>query len=287
MSCSADLGLGRVKINEAMEAATSSCASISRSTSIGSPDSARSDPPAAFEEACTGDSLLDKVVSLLDDDDTYEGDDVMDNSIPAPPGLSQPPCSRGPQLLATNPSALAQSLPPWGGGIAGVSFHLQRVSRGFAAACTRPGPPPPPTQWAPTILPTKAVPPPPSLSSANALAPPMPPPQEEAPKIWPQKVEVPPPPAVPATLTTFMESTSLPRTPKVTFASDASADCPTIGSASHYSGDCKPCAFFYTKGCQNARNCSFCHLCDAGEKKRRLKEKKQQVRVIKAVESLL
>lgn len=55
---------------------------------------------------------------------------------------------------------------------------------------------------------------------------------------------------------------------------------PTVGSALHRFGTCKPCAFLFTKGCVNAAQCPFCHLCDAGEKKRRQKEKKDQRRDI-------
>jgi len=51
-----------------------------------------------------------------------------------------------------------------------------------------------------------------------------------------------------------------------------SAECPTVGSQGHRFGACKPCAFMYTKGCGNGVNCSFCHLCEPGEKKRRAKE---------------
>mmetsp|Transcript_110582 Transcript_110582/g.276968 ORF Transcript_110582/g.276968 Transcript_110582/m.276968 type:complete len:339 (-) Transcript_110582:67-1083(-) len=57
-----------------------------------------------------------------------------------------------------------------------------------------------------------------------------------------------------------------------------SPDKPTLGSANHRFGNCKPCAFLYTKGCMNGVGCPFCHLCDAGEKKRRQKEKKDQKR---------
>mmetsp|Transcript_95654 Transcript_95654/g.274647 ORF Transcript_95654/g.274647 Transcript_95654/m.274647 type:complete len:368 (+) Transcript_95654:66-1169(+) len=53
---------------------------------------------------------------------------------------------------------------------------------------------------------------------------------------------------------------------------------PTMGSTTHRGGNCKPCAFLYTKGCMNGTECPFCHLCDAGEKKRRQKEKKEQKR---------
>lgn len=47
----------------------------------------------------------------------------------------------------------------------------------------------------------------------------------------------------------------------------------SAGSALHALGQCKPCAFFTTKGCGNGLQCPFCHLCDPGEKKRRRKEK--------------
>jgi hypothetical protein len=57
-----------------------------------------------------------------------------------------------------------------------------------------------------------------------------------------------------------------------------SADMPTVGSAGHCLGTCKPCAFYRSKGCQNGVNCSFCHLCEAGEKRRRQKELNHRLR---------
>jgi len=54
-------------------------------------------------------------------------------------------------------------------------------------------------------------------------------------------------------------------------------DLHTLGSAEHFIGTCKPCAFFYTKGCASGAQCVFCHLCPAGEKKRRQKDKRQYV----------
>jgi len=48
---------------------------------------------------------------------------------------------------------------------------------------------------------------------------------------------------------------------------------PTIGSAGHFTGHCKPCAFVGTKGCTSGYECTFCHLCAPGEKKRRKREK--------------
>lgn len=46
-------------------------------------------------------------------------------------------------------------------------------------------------------------------------------------------------------------------------------DLSSVGSLHHRTGRCKPCAFFHTKGCQNDRDCLFCHLCPPGEKQRR------------------
>lgn len=53
---------------------------------------------------------------------------------------------------------------------------------------------------------------------------------------------------------------------------------PTKGSAKHHLGSCKPCAFVYKTGCNSGYDCEFCHLCKPGEKKRRKKERKQQMR---------
>jgi len=52
-----------------------------------------------------------------------------------------------------------------------------------------------------------------------------------------------------------------------------SRELPTVGSAGHHVGGCKPCAFAHTKGCENGVNCNFCHLCEPGEKKRRQKRR--------------
>jgi len=49
----------------------------------------------------------------------------------------------------------------------------------------------------------------------------------------------------------------------------ASQDLPSVGSALHGSGRCKPCAFIFKKGCMNGVECEYCHLCEPGEKKKR------------------
>lgn len=58
---------------------------------------------------------------------------------------------------------------------------------------------------------------------------------------------------------------------------------PTVGSKLHRFGTCKPCAFFHTKGCGNGLQCVFCHLCPAGEKKRRQKSKLNGDREIRSM----
>ncbi|CAJ1341422.1 unnamed protein product, partial [Effrenium voratum] len=45
----------------------------------------------------------------------------------------------------------------------------------------------------------------------------------------------------------------------------------SMGAAGHEVRQCRPCAFFHTKGCSSGRDCEFCHLCPKGEKQRRQK----------------
>lgn len=56
-----------------------------------------------------------------------------------------------------------------------------------------------------------------------------------------------------------------------------SPELPTVGSAAHYCGNCKPCAHVEMKQCKNGINCSFCHLCPPGELKRRQKAKRSSM----------
>jgi len=53
---------------------------------------------------------------------------------------------------------------------------------------------------------------------------------------------------------------------------------PSKGSARHYNGTCRPCAWLHRSdgsGCRNAEACLYCHLCPNGELKRRKKAKMQ------------
>jgi len=57
-------------------------------------------------------------------------------------------------------------------------------------------------------------------------------------------------------------------------AAPGSEEMPSVGSAGHATGRCKPCAFFHkAEGCANGLTCQFCHLCQPDEKQRRRKEK--------------
>lgn len=53
-----------------------------------------------------------------------------------------------------------------------------------------------------------------------------------------------------------------------------SEELPSVGSLGHHIRRCKPCAFMTRQGCTSGEQCKFCHLCGAGEKKRRRKEKR-------------
>jgi hypothetical protein len=53
---------------------------------------------------------------------------------------------------------------------------------------------------------------------------------------------------------------------------------PSVGSAKHEYGTCKPCAFLHTKGCASGFDCEFCHMCEAGAVKQRKKQKLDQRR---------
>jgi len=49
---------------------------------------------------------------------------------------------------------------------------------------------------------------------------------------------------------------------------------PSVGSAFHATGACKPCAWFWKPGgCRNARECRHCHLCPEGEVRARKRTK--------------
>lgn len=94
----------------------------------------------------------------------------------------------------------------------------------------------------------------------------------QAPMVPPASFDVPQQPMV-LDLQAALDSAAPSQQPAVT-AELGSLECPTIGSQGHWYGTCRPCAFLYTKGCGNGVSCEFCHLCDAGEKKRRQRDKR-------------
>jgi len=68
-------------------------------------------------------------------------------------------------------------------------------------------------------------------------------------------------------------------TPIVEAPALGSPELPTLGSADHRSGTCRPCAHAYSsRGCNNGTQCPFCHLCPPGELKRQQKAKRQAQR---------
>eukprot|EP00439_Symbiodinium_sp_Y106_P000724 s5128_g1.t1 len=93
-----------------------------------------------------------------------------------------------------------------------------------------------------------------SLSIPHVSSPPVAPPELEAPGF--KEVSAPPPP---------LQEPSLPLEHK--------DHMPSVGSVGHAEGTCRPCAFVFKKGCDSGSQCTFCHLCPPGEKKRRMKEK--------------
>lgn len=55
---------------------------------------------------------------------------------------------------------------------------------------------------------------------------------------------------------------------------------PNQGLFLHQRGMCKPCAWFWKQsGCQNGRDCAYCHLCTEGELKARKKSKHTAMRL--------
>lgn len=57
---------------------------------------------------------------------------------------------------------------------------------------------------------------------------------------------------------------------------------PSRGAADHGTGNCKPCAWFHhAEGCRHGTDCEFCHMCPAGEIKKRKKDKQKILRSLK------
>eukprot|EP00931_Biecheleriopsis_adriatica_P000625 TRINITY_DN100700_c0_g1_i1.p1 TRINITY_DN100700_c0_g1~~TRINITY_DN100700_c0_g1_i1.p1 ORF type:complete len:530 (-),score=108.79 TRINITY_DN100700_c0_g1_i1:143-1651(-) len=214
---------------------------------------------------------------------------VSSGSLPMPqPGFPQQLASMGPPVLSTLPTSQPQR--PAAGHHGHVDWSL----------ATAPAPEMLPGPASLAISPPTA---PPALSApaffAEADAPPPPPPTDapmmynsnsvqkakpaekktETPAVDPQQASRdaarqrrleelrqvnmrPPQPPTPPPPSSHQDSLVL-----------GSPEYPTVGSRGHGRGSCKPCAFVFTKGCEGGVQCSFCHLCPPGEKKRRTKER--------------
>lgn len=61
-----------------------------------------------------------------------------------------------------------------------------------------------------------------------------------------------------------------------------SEEMPSVGSAAHAAGGCKPCAFVHTVGCSSGLKCEFCHLCGPDERRRRRRAKMEVRRAEKS-----
>ncbi|CAE7175980.1 rlmJ, partial [Symbiodinium pilosum] len=116
----------------------------------------------------------------------------------------------------------------------------------------------PPAVSSPTKASTVA-----SLSIPHVSSPPIAPPELEAPGFT-EVSEPPPPPA---------QEPSLPALELKGSIDVSLPSLPSVGSMGHDEGACKPCAFVFKKGCDSGSQCTFCHLCPPGEKKRRSKER--------------
>lgn len=53
--------------------------------------------------------------------------------------------------------------------------------------------------------------------------------------------------------------------------------------AAHAMGQCRPCAYFLHKedGCRNGDQCSYCHICAEGERKRRKRDRARRAGILK------
>lgn len=121
-----------------------------------------------------------------------------------------------------------------------------------------------------------AIPPPP-VAAPPMMAPPM---QQEAACAVPPEPPAGLPPAGAALGSARAEKTPvLMLSEAVPQPALGSSEIPTLGSQAHRWGTCNPCAYAHSsRGCKNGVECEFCHLCEAGELKRRQKLKRMAQR---------
>lgn len=61
--------------------------------------------------------------------------------------------------------------------------------------------------------------------------------------------------------------------------------CPSIGSARHHLGFCKPCDFMYRTTCRAGYSCNFCHLCGPDENKLRKKQRQSLLKTARRTQA--
>eukprot|EP00928_Gymnodinium_smaydae_P006054 TRINITY_DN12106_c0_g1_i2.p1 TRINITY_DN12106_c0_g1~~TRINITY_DN12106_c0_g1_i2.p1 ORF type:complete len:417 (+),score=110.73 TRINITY_DN12106_c0_g1_i2:62-1312(+) len=218
---------------------------------------------------------------------------AIEEACPSSPAAQQPPASQ-PGAPATPQLWPAAAAP---GAAAGMPADLAAL---FAASMVHPPTPPPSREAAGANLAAPNIPPPPAhcapVLSMTATPPPPPvrapgdgdasghaPLEAGARSPAVQRLEFGPQQKREVQLSAVLPEPEL-----------GSPAYPSLGSREHHSGGCRPCAFLHTKGCTNAENCSFCHLCPAGERKARKKERKaqsylaaQQAKEIQALEAMV
>ncbi|CAE8685743.1 unnamed protein product [Polarella glacialis] len=244
-----------------------------------------------------------------DQDEAYnmykaEGDDIFitasdygswqqqeRGAAPSAPPASEPPtftptvASSNGKCMLPPPPAEAPVLPP------AAVRAVARSPEKSAAFCGVPrGPPPPPPAGPPLLaavadllgsashLPPQRCPGQPlpvALSQLLCLSQPIlaSQPTFSAPTAGSFTLSTTPPPALPPKMALAPPVESGISGPLPGMPALGSAQLPTLGSAAHYYGGCKPCAFLYSRGCASGPACSFCHLCPPGEKKQRQKGK--------------
>jgi len=191
----------------------------------------------------------------------------------APPGLEVPPGLECEGDYVRTPfgswiSETQSSPPPFGSS----AFEYPKMELPLVSSHS-PLLPLPPVQRAPPAV-AVSMPPPPPLEWAPAVFDVMcPPPPEAAPAL--DKLSY-----VPAGSPQVPLGTAFDAPPKLLRIADSlleeqpdACGFPSFGSKDHSVGTCRPCAFLFTKGCQNGVQCEYCHLCPPGEKKRRQREK--------------
>merc|ERR1711976_420253 len=77
---------------------------------------------------------------------------------------------------------------------------------------------------------------------------------------------------------------AIPRPLPISVSSESAMELPSMGSAEHHLGTCKPCAFVY-RNCTEGVNCTFCHMCGPDERRKRRKAKIEHLRKLRQLQA--